>query len=120
MDERETGWTDASSIGLKQAGSIAWVPARLLAIGLPLTIGAGALVGWLLFPALGPGGVAKDHERGEWGSAAQVLLGCTRSRQLRGVGHGNPPCDDPTSPDASPVAYRFDSHMCLSRLPCPI
>ena len=46
-------FSDASSIGLKQAGSIAWVPARLLAIGLPLTIGAGALVGWLLFPALG-------------------------------------------------------------------
>ena len=48
-------FSDASSIGLKQAGSIAWVPARLLAIGLPLTIGAGALVGWLLFPALGLG-----------------------------------------------------------------
>ena len=32
-----------------------WVPARLLAIGLPLTIGAGALVGWLVFPALGLG-----------------------------------------------------------------
>ena len=48
-------FSDASSIGLKQAGSIAWVPARLLAIGLPLTIGAGAMVGWLLFPALGLG-----------------------------------------------------------------
>ena len=31
-------FSDASSIGLGQAGSIAWVPARLLAIGLPLTI----------------------------------------------------------------------------------
>ena len=48
-------FSDASSIGLKQAGSIARVPARLLAIGLPLTIGAGAFVGWLLFPALGLG-----------------------------------------------------------------
>ena len=46
-------FSDASSIGLRQAGSIAWVPARLLAIGLPLTICAGAVVGWLLFPALG-------------------------------------------------------------------
>ena len=46
-------FSDASSIGLKQAGSIAWVPARLLAIGLPLTIVAGALASWLLFPALG-------------------------------------------------------------------
>ena len=44
---------DASSIGLKQAGSIAWVPTRLLAIGLPFAIVAGALVGWLLFPVPG-------------------------------------------------------------------
>ncbi len=48
-------FSDASSIGLQQAGSIAWVPGRLLAIGLPLTIGAGALVGWFMFPALGLG-----------------------------------------------------------------
>ena len=48
-------FTDASTIGLREAGRIAWLPGRLLAIGLPLTIAAGALVGWLLFPALGLG-----------------------------------------------------------------
>lgn len=48
-------FTDASTIGLWDAGSIARLPARLLAIGLPLTIAAGALVGWLLFPSLGLG-----------------------------------------------------------------
>ena len=48
-------FSDASSIGLREAGSIAWVPGRLLAFGLPLTIAAGAIVGWLLFPALGLG-----------------------------------------------------------------
>jgi NhaP-type Na+/H+ or K+/H+ antiporter len=48
-------FTDASTIGLREAGGIAWLPSRLLAIGLPLTIAGGALVGWLLFPALGIG-----------------------------------------------------------------
>jgi NhaP-type Na+/H+ or K+/H+ antiporter len=48
-------FTDASTIALREAGGIAWLPGRLLAIGLPLTIAAGALVGWLLFPALGIG-----------------------------------------------------------------
>ena len=46
-------FTDASTIGLREAGAIAWLPGRLLAIGLPLTIGAGALIGWLLYPGLG-------------------------------------------------------------------
>jgi NhaP-type Na+/H+ or K+/H+ antiporter len=46
-------FTDASTIGLGDAGGIAWLPGRLLAFGLPLTIVAGAVVGWLLFPTLG-------------------------------------------------------------------
>lgn len=46
-------FTDASTIGLRQAGSIARIPGRLLAIGLPLSIVAGAIVGWLLFRELG-------------------------------------------------------------------
>ena len=48
-------FSDASTIGLREAGGIAWLPGRLLAFGLPLTIAGGALVGWLLFPALGLG-----------------------------------------------------------------
>ncbi len=48
-------FTDASTISLRDAGRIAWLPGRLLAIGLPLTIAAGALLGWLLFPGLGIG-----------------------------------------------------------------
>ncbi len=48
-------FTDASTISLREAGRIAWLPGRLLAFGLPLTIAAGALIGWLLFPALGVG-----------------------------------------------------------------
>ncbi len=48
-------FSDASTISLREAGGIAWLPGRLLAFGLPLTILGGALVGWLLFPALGVG-----------------------------------------------------------------
>ena len=48
-------FSDASTIGLREAGRIAWLPGRLLAFGLPLTIAIGALVGWLLFPPLGLG-----------------------------------------------------------------
>ena len=48
-------FSDASTVGLREAGGIAWLPGRLLAFGLPLTIAGGALVGWLLFPALGVG-----------------------------------------------------------------
>ena len=48
-------FTDASTIGLREAGRIAWLPGRLLAVGLPLTIALGALVGWLMIPALGVG-----------------------------------------------------------------
>ena len=48
-------FTDAATIGLREAGRIAWLPGRLLGVGLPLTILAGALVGWLFFPALGLG-----------------------------------------------------------------
>ena len=48
-------FSDASTIGLREAGGIAWIAGRLLAIGLPLTIAGGALIGWLLFPALGIG-----------------------------------------------------------------
>jgi NhaP-type Na+/H+ or K+/H+ antiporter len=48
-------FTDASTIGLRAAGAIAWLPGRLLAIGLPLTIAFGGLLAWLLFPELGIG-----------------------------------------------------------------
>ena len=48
-------FSDASTIGLREAGGIALLPGRLLAVGLPLTIAGGAFVGWLLFPALGLG-----------------------------------------------------------------
>lgn len=48
-------FADASTIGLREAGRIAWLPGRLLAFGLPLTILGGALIAWLLFPALGVG-----------------------------------------------------------------
>jgi NhaP-type Na+/H+ or K+/H+ antiporter len=48
-------FSDASTIALREAGGIAWLPGRLLAIGLPLTIALGALLGWLVFPALGIG-----------------------------------------------------------------
>ena len=48
-------FSDASTIGLREAGGHRWLPGRLLAFGLPLTIVGGALVGWLLFPALGVG-----------------------------------------------------------------
>lgn len=48
-------FTDASTIGLRAAGAIAWLPGRLLGIGLPLTIAVGGLVGWWLFPELGVG-----------------------------------------------------------------
>ncbi len=47
--------TDASTISLREAEGIARLPARLLAVGLPLTIAAGAFVGYLLFPDLGIG-----------------------------------------------------------------
>jgi NhaP-type Na+/H+ or K+/H+ antiporter len=48
-------FTDASTIGIRAAGAIAWLPGRLLAIGLPLTIALGGLVAWVLFPELGIG-----------------------------------------------------------------
>lgn len=48
-------FTDASTIGLRAAGAIAWLPGRLLGIGLPLTIALGGLAGWWLFPELGIG-----------------------------------------------------------------
>ena len=48
-------FTDASTISLREAGRIAWLPGRLLAVGLPLTIALGALLGWLMIPALGVG-----------------------------------------------------------------
>jgi len=48
-------FSDASTIALREAGGIAWLPGRLLAFGLPLTIVLGALVGWILVPALGVG-----------------------------------------------------------------
>lgn len=43
-------FSDSSSIALRTLRSGWTLPARLLAIGLPLTIGAGILVGLLLFP----------------------------------------------------------------------
>ncbi len=41
---------DASSVTRSQLRSEAWLPVRLLAVGLPLTIASGAAVAWLLFP----------------------------------------------------------------------
>ena len=46
-------FTDASRIDLRRLGREHSLPIRLLAIGLPLTMLAGAGLGWLLFPALG-------------------------------------------------------------------
>ena len=48
-------FTDASTIGLREAEGVAWLPGRLMAIGLPITIAAGALIGSLLFSDLGIG-----------------------------------------------------------------
>ena len=41
-------FSDASQIQLKQLTHHWTVPGRLLGIGMPLTVGLGALVGWLL------------------------------------------------------------------------
>jgi sodium/hydrogen antiporter len=48
-------FSDASTISLREAGGIAWLPGRLLAVGLPLTIAAGAIIGFVAFPELGIG-----------------------------------------------------------------
>ena len=48
-------FSDASTISLREAGGIAWLPGRLLGVGLPLTILGGALIGFLTFPELGVG-----------------------------------------------------------------
>ncbi len=48
-------FTDASTIGLDEAEPIAWLPGRLLGIGLPLTIVLGGVVAFLMFPSLGLG-----------------------------------------------------------------
>ncbi len=47
-------FSDASQIQLKQLTHHWTVPGRLLGIGMPLTVGLGALVGWLLFPEWTP------------------------------------------------------------------
>lgn len=46
-------FTDASRIDPRRLGREHSVPLRLLGFGLPLTMVAGAALGWLLFPALG-------------------------------------------------------------------
>ena len=46
---------DASKIGLPELRAEAGMVGRLLLLALPLTIGAGYLLGWLLFPELGAG-----------------------------------------------------------------
>lgn len=48
-----TLFSDASRIDLTRLRRGYGLPLRLLAVGLPLTVMAGALAGWLLFPALG-------------------------------------------------------------------
>ena len=49
-------FTDAARIDLVCLRREESLPARLLGIGLPLSIAAGAMVAWLVFPALGPWG----------------------------------------------------------------
>ena len=48
-------FADASTIDFGSLRHDAHLPLRLLSIGLPVTIGLGALVAWLLFPAQGLG-----------------------------------------------------------------
>lgn len=49
-------FTDAIRIDLLRLRQNAELPARLLLIGLPLTLGLGVLVGWRMFPDLGVAG----------------------------------------------------------------
>ncbi|KAA5538661.1 sodium:proton antiporter [Roseiconus nitratireducens] len=46
-------FTDSSNANLKVLRSVEDIPARLLLIGLPLTIAFGLLMAWLIFPELG-------------------------------------------------------------------
>ena len=46
-------FSDASRVNVRALAADAAIPARLLCIGLPLTIAAGSLVAWALFPAGG-------------------------------------------------------------------
>ena len=48
-------FADASTLSVNKIREDVGLPARLLGIGLPLTIAAGALVAWLLFPGEGLG-----------------------------------------------------------------
>lgn len=48
-------FADASTIDFSRLRHDAHLPARLLGIGLPLTIALGAVIAWLLFPAQGLG-----------------------------------------------------------------
>jgi NhaP-type Na+/H+ or K+/H+ antiporter len=46
-------FNDAARVDLTSLRQDAGLPIRLLAIGLPLTVLAGALAGWLVFPSIG-------------------------------------------------------------------
>jgi NhaP-type Na+/H+ or K+/H+ antiporter len=46
-------FSDASRVNVRALAADAIIPARLLCIGLPLTIGVGALLAWVLFPSGG-------------------------------------------------------------------
>jgi NhaP-type Na+/H+ or K+/H+ antiporter len=46
-------FSDASRVNVRALAADAAIPARLLCVGLPLTIAAGALVAWVLFPSGG-------------------------------------------------------------------
>ncbi len=48
-------FADASTLSFDSVKNDVWLPARLLGIGLPLTLALGALVAFILFPALGIG-----------------------------------------------------------------
>lgn len=48
-------FADASTLNAKKIREDVSLPGRLLGIGLPLTIGLGALIAWLLFPGEGAG-----------------------------------------------------------------
>ena len=45
-------FADASTIQLRQAEGDVWLPSRLLGIGLPLTIGLGAVAARVMFPSI--------------------------------------------------------------------
>ena len=56
-------FTDSSRIDLKLLRRQHTLPVRLLGVGLPITIGLGAVVAWLLFPSFESDSGADDWRR---------------------------------------------------------